>query len=210
MFLRATCPGHTAPPHCLQVRTLIEGESLLNDASAFVLFEVLLEVMSIDSETPTVLGSILKATRLSVGGCVVGCLLGLLCALLISGTNDAVTEISIALSGMYIGYLFAQAMGFSGVLAVVVFGLLMCAVGSSYISPSTVGPKHRFMEQVHTACVWQRGLHPRVPSWRLAQRLLAFVGGLSGRGATSTSTSTSASVCTSNSATSTQKALGQL
>ena len=131
-----------------QVRTLIEGESLLNDASAFVLFEVLLEVMNPTVQTPSVLSALTHCARLSVGGVAVGVAFGVLCALLLSCTNDTVTEISIALFGMYLGYYIAQSMGYSGVLSVVIFGLMMCALGASYISPTSLEPKHRFMEQL--------------------------------------------------------------
>ena len=49
---------------------------------------------------------------------------------------------------MYLTYIVAEWLGVSGVLAVVILGLIMSAVGSSYISPGSLKAKDIFMDQL--------------------------------------------------------------
>ena len=79
-------------------RTLIEGESLLNDASAFVIFEVLLSVLESGASEIPISHSVGTAARLSIGGLGVGLFCGFVCAVLLTTTSDPVLEISIALA----------------------------------------------------------------------------------------------------------------
>ena len=108
------------PPRLL---ALVQGESLLNDATSLVLFRV--AVTAAAAGAVTVGGAAAQFVRLGAGGAVVGLGLAYLIAQLRRRTDDAVLETSIALLTPYTVYVVAEAFGTSGVTAVVVAGLYL-------------------------------------------------------------------------------------
>ncbi len=119
-----------------KVATLIEGESLINDGTAIVAFELCLEsVLGIERSPAEIIA---YGARLSLGGPAIGILAGMIgCYALSCVFNDPVAEITMTLLLAYGTFVIctidAQV---SGVLAVVFLGLWLSFYGRGKISPS--------------------------------------------------------------------------
>ncbi|HWT77331.1 MAG TPA: cation:proton antiporter, partial [Candidatus Methylomirabilis sp.] len=114
---------------------LVESESLLNDGTAIVLFNLILGfVLAGQFDTPTVVGGFI---RVSAGGILVGLGLGWATSLIISRVDDYLIETTLTTVLAYGSYLVADQLGVSGVLAVVAAGLINGSVGRSGMSPTT-------------------------------------------------------------------------
>lgn len=101
--------------------TLMEGESLLNDATTVVLFLLLLGSISAPGPASAWQEVGLEFLRLVLGGLAVGLLTGLLAGWLIRWLDQAVI---ISLLAAYAGYLLAETQfGVSGVMASLACGL---------------------------------------------------------------------------------------
>ncbi|HEY9728941.1 MAG TPA: sodium:proton antiporter [Chroococcales cyanobacterium] len=114
-------------PHKLV--TLVEGESLLNDDVALVLFSLILTVHSTGSLSP--LDVVQRFLFVLIGGALVGLALGYLSVGLFSQTDDPLSVIlltvAVALGAFQVGEFFHV----SGVVAVVVSGLIVGNLGLS-------------------------------------------------------------------------------
>ncbi len=108
------------PPRLL---ALVQGESLLNDATSLVLFRV--AVTAAAAGTVSVGGAAAQFVRLGAGGALVGLGLAALVAQLRRRTDDIVLETAISLLTPYAVYVVAEVCGTSGVTAVVVAGLYL-------------------------------------------------------------------------------------
>ena len=120
-----------------RLRVALEGESLVNDGVAVVLFVVALAVFERRVlDAPGVLGLFLWLTG---GGLLVGAGVGLLTRRLL-GIVARPVQIAITVAVAYAAYLLAQWIGASGLLAVIATSLLL---GTAY-QPSTHHQVHRF------------------------------------------------------------------
>ena len=108
------------PPRLL---ALVQGESLLNDATSLVLFRV--AVTAAAAGAVSIGGAAAQFVRLGAGGALVGLGLAFLVGQLRRRTDDAVLETAISLLTPYTVYVVAEAFGTSGVTAVVVAGLYL-------------------------------------------------------------------------------------
>jgi NhaP-type Na+/H+ or K+/H+ antiporter len=128
-----------------QLATLIEGESLLNDGTAIVIFIVLKDVVISDLETgDTDLdwgATFIKFLYVALGGPVVGYMFGIALVFCINVVyNDAVVEITSTLVAAYLCFYTAeQYLKVSGVLAVVILGLYVNTYGRATMGHQ-VGP----------------------------------------------------------------------
>ena len=112
--------------------TLVEGESLLNDGVAIVLFNILLAV-ALGGELSIAVGF---ADFLIVffGGALLGALLGLLAALALPWLNR-LPAAALSLAVAYGGFVLADdVLGFSGVMATVAAGLVLGGLAPSRAS----------------------------------------------------------------------------
>jgi len=132
----------TSAPEELGV--VLEGESLLNDASGFVLFSMFLKYATKDMplDARFVCTEALKDMLvLGTGGAAVGVLFGLGLIYLLnlmrrSGLKKK-PEVSLSVAMAYLCFYVAQGpAGFSGPIAVVVSGLLVNAIGKAELSPA--------------------------------------------------------------------------
>ena len=118
-----------------RLATLIEGESLLNDGTAMVLFLVLFDIVE-GKETNA--GEITgRFFRLSLGGIVLGILGGMCVSFLLSRIyNNAVLEVNTTIFCSYIIFWIAEGspLHVSGILAIVALGLYMTNTGKTRIS----------------------------------------------------------------------------
>ena len=130
-----------------RLTTLIEGESLLNDGTAVVLFNVVL-VLALASvghageHEFSLVGAFLEFVVEVAGGLLVGAALGYLAARLIAQVDDYLIEITVTTIAAYGSYLVADTISiggfhFSGVLAVVAAGLISGHQGPRGMSPTT-------------------------------------------------------------------------
>ena len=120
-----------------RLRVALEGESLVNDGVAVVLFVVALAVVERHVlDAPGVVGLFLWLTG---GGLAVGAGVGLLTRRLL-GIVSRPVQIAVTVAAAYAAYLLAEWIGASGLLAVIATSLLL---GSAY-QPTTHHQVHRF------------------------------------------------------------------
>jgi CPA1 family monovalent cation:H+ antiporter len=113
------------------LRTLMEGESLFNDALAIVLYIIAVEV-AFGDEVVTVQSAVFEFGREVSLGIVAGTAVGLLAHRLMATLDDHLVEITLSLVTAYGAYLLADRFGGSGVIAVVAAGLLIGNYGTHF------------------------------------------------------------------------------
>ncbi len=111
------------------LRTLMEGESIFNDALAIVLYLIAVEV-AFGEETVTFQDAVVEFGTEVVVGTAVGLLVGFGAHRLMSALDDHLVEIMLSLVTAYGAYLIADRLHGSGVIAVVVAGLLIGNYGT--------------------------------------------------------------------------------
>ncbi len=115
---------------------LVEGEALLNDAAAIVLFVVLLG-MIVQGREPDILGGAIEFVTSFVGGAVFGALAGrVLLQLTPIARDDRLAEATLTVALAYLTFIAAERLlHVSGVVAVLSAGLIVSAFGRSRITP---------------------------------------------------------------------------
>ena len=115
---------------------LVEGEALLNDAAAISLFVVLLG-MIVTGREPDAIAGLSEFAVSFVGGGVVGFFAGRLLIWIIPRLgDDRLAEATLTLAFAYLAFIAAERLfHVSGVVAVLVSGLALSALGPSRISP---------------------------------------------------------------------------
>ncbi len=106
-----------------RVVAIAEGESLINDGTALVLYRV--GVVAVVAGTYSVWEAGLRFVWSTAGGVAVGLGVGYLIAELRRRLDDPPVEVTIALLSGYFAYLPAAALGVSGVISVVTVGVYM-------------------------------------------------------------------------------------
>lgn len=118
--------------------TIIEGESLLNDAAAIALFAILIGILT--HERQWEYGMVIKDfSRLFLGGALAGYLMGRIACYMFRALRGWPTaEISLTLAVAYLAYIVSEHfLGVSGVVATVMAGLVIGSVGRTHISANT-------------------------------------------------------------------------
>jgi len=121
-------------PRRLQV--LLEGESLLNDGTAIVLFNLMLAfALTGKFDLASGMGQFFVV---SVGGILVGAVAGMVVSQLIGRIDNYLVETTLTTVLAYGSYLAAEyLLGVSGVLAVVTAGIVAGQLGPRGMSPTT-------------------------------------------------------------------------
>jgi len=115
--------GNFKVPHKLKI--LVEGESLLNDATAIIAFSIALIAMNATSTiTAEFIGT--KVVAVICGAAIVGAVLGLLSFTLLRMSEDPLVESAILMLTAYGSYVVAEMFHFSGILAVIV-AIVLCS-----------------------------------------------------------------------------------
>lgn len=125
--------------------TLIEGESLLNDGTAIVIFMVFFSAIT---GTASDTNAIAEFGRVAFGGTLIGLIIaGVVIAWVKRVFNDALVEISVIIAAAYLTFFVAEHfLHMSGVLGLVALGLAMASVGKTRISPEVQHFLHEFWE----------------------------------------------------------------
>jgi Na+:H+ antiporter len=104
------------------LRTIVDGESLLNDGTGLVLFA--LAVRAVEAGVGTSEAVALFVGTIAVSG-VVGVAGGLVAARLIRATNERTIQLAVSLVTAYGTYQLADVVGLSGILATVIAGIAL-------------------------------------------------------------------------------------
>jgi len=125
--------------------TLIEGESMLNDGTAIVLFMLFFTMVSGGASDTS---PIMEFLKVAIGGILVGVIIGSLSIRWVRKVfNDALVEISVIVAAAYITFFICEHfLHVSGVLGLVALGLAMASVGKTRISPEVEHFLHEFWE----------------------------------------------------------------
>src|SRR5438132_1454175 len=102
---------------------IVEGESLVNDGTALVLYRV--AVVAVVSGSFSIWEAGFRFVWTAAGGIAVGLVVGYLIAAVRRRLDNPPVEVTIALLSGYFAYLPASALNVSGVLAVVTVGVYM-------------------------------------------------------------------------------------
>jgi CPA1 family monovalent cation:H+ antiporter len=113
---------------------ILEGESLVNDASALLALEFGI-AMLVRGQAPAVVSGLLRLAYLSAVGLVVGLLIGVIVNWIERRIDVAPIEIALSILTPYAAYLAADSIRASGVLAVVACGLYLSRRSSGFFSP---------------------------------------------------------------------------
>ena len=113
---------------------LVEGESVLNDGTALVIFSLLLPI----AEGAHMQYALATARFVIVvaGGLSIGAVCGWAAAWLVGWTSDHLVELGLTVILAYGSFLIAQALGVSGVIACVVAGLVFASQSRRKLSSS--------------------------------------------------------------------------
>jgi NhaP-type Na+/H+ or K+/H+ antiporter len=126
-----------------RLSTLIEGESLLNDGTAVVVFMVILEIShGVELSAVDIIGMF---CRLSFGGPALGIAAGIFLSMLLSRIhNNGVLEVNSTIFVSYLTFYVAEntSLHVSGILALVALGLYMTNTGKTQISAESEHSVH--------------------------------------------------------------------
>jgi monovalent cation/hydrogen antiporter len=115
--------------------TIVEGESLVNDATALVAYKF--AVAAVVSGSFSLAEASGRFVLNAVVGVAIGLAIGFVIARLRKALDDAPTEITISLVTPYFAYLPAEALGVSAVLAAVTAGIYLGWRSPELITPAT-------------------------------------------------------------------------
>ena len=128
-----------------QLQILLEGESLLNDGTAIVIYNLML-LIALGVKDFSLSSTTIDFIRVAGGGLVIGAILSSVIASIINRINDHLIEITLTMVAAYGSYLIAESFHTSGVLAVVAAGLVTGNIGFRRMSPTTRIALNHFWE----------------------------------------------------------------
>ena len=120
-------------PRRLQV--LLEGESLFNDGTAIVMFNLVVDIALAGSFN--LLDTATNFLTVAGGGALIGIALGMLVSQIIRRIDDPLVETTLTTVLAFGAYVLAEVLHVSGVLAVVAAGIVNGNVGPRGMSPTT-------------------------------------------------------------------------
>lgn len=130
------------------LRALVEGESLFNDATGVVLFTILFEAIDKGKDL-SVAGASVSFITVSLGGLALGAVLGWVAFVLLNRLEDHLLENAICLALAYGAFWLAEVIHLSGVIATVMAGLFIGNVGRRLsMSPKTTDTVETFFESI--------------------------------------------------------------
>lgn len=123
-----------------RLQVLVEGESLLNDGTAVVIFTLAVAIATGGAiEAPSPLSLISQFLLMVGGGVIIGLLVALGVTAIMRRVNDPATEITLTMIAAYGSFALAESLGVSGVIATVSAGMLC----GSYAERMAMSPATR-------------------------------------------------------------------
>jgi len=122
---------HVNPPH--RIRKVLEGESLLNDASALLTYKLAVGAVAVG--TFSIMGALPTFALVFFGSIVVGWLVAWVPVVLTRHINDASTAVILQFVTTFGVWLLAERLGLSGVITIVVMGFTTARLTSHPMSP---------------------------------------------------------------------------
>jgi len=119
-----------------QLLILLEGESLFNDGTAIVIFNLMIAI-ALGATEFSVTGLVTNFILTAGGGIIVGAIVSWIMSYIIRLVNNHLIEVTLTTVAAYGSYLIAEEIHVSGVLAVVVAGLVIGNLGERGMSPTT-------------------------------------------------------------------------
>jgi Na+:H+ antiporter len=119
-----------------RLETLVEGESLLNDGTAIVIFTIILAAAMAGGEF-SIWDGIVDFLRFAIGGLLIGTVIGYVVARILYYIDDVVVEMTLTTCLAFGSFLIAEQFQVSGVLAVLMAGLMHGRMGFSNMSERT-------------------------------------------------------------------------
>jgi Na+/H+ antiporter len=119
-----------------RVVTILEGETLLNDTTAFVTYRMAVRAAMIGGLF-SFREAALRFVLIAAGGIAVGLVIGWLLGRSLRLRADPVAEVTFSLVTPFAAYLAAESVGASGVLSVVTSGFYLSRFGPRDLSPGT-------------------------------------------------------------------------
>jgi len=114
-----------------KLRTILEGESLFNDGTGVIIFSVILGLVT--GGTDLAIGyTVLKFILVTIGGTVIGGVVGFMAYRILKNIDDHLLEVAITVIMVFGTPILAEAFHCSGIIAVVVAGLIMGNYGRIY------------------------------------------------------------------------------
>ena len=134
-----------------RLETLVEGESLLNDGTAIVLFVLFAGLITPDGSS-SLSSAVLRFVYVVAGGAAVGYCTGkLLLYWMVKFGQEPLVQISLSIAAAYLSYLIAENMlHLSGVVSLVVLGTTLAAENRVLLQPKVA----EFLQQF-----WQLMAH---------------------------------------------------
>lgn len=111
-----------------RTQTILRAESLINDGTALALYAVLVGI-AVQGQSVSWWGTAVRFLLAYAGGVAIGAACGVVVVALRKRLRDRVLESALAVLTPFATYLPAQALGVSGVLAVVTCGLILSQAG---------------------------------------------------------------------------------
>lgn len=118
-----------------RLTTIVEGETLFNDAAALVSFNLLLVVYATGSLTAV--QGIREVLLVAIGGAMVGAVLGYLCLPIFVRLQDPLSSLLLTVALALGTFQIGQSLGVSGAVSVVVAGLIFGNLGLSRSSSAS-------------------------------------------------------------------------
>lgn len=112
---------------------LLDGESLMNDAAAIVLFGLFISMATVSNSDLNVIEGILKFLTVFVGGALLGVVAGYLAARVDRLINGVLITGTLTLAVAYGSFLAAEALHVSGVMSTLLAAIVMSATNEKHV-----------------------------------------------------------------------------
>jgi len=117
-----------------RLAVLLEGESLLNDATAIVLFGLFLSMATVTIESISAAEGVIEFLKVFSGGALLGLVIGYLAGVFSRLFCNILMTGMLTLIAAYGSFLAAEALQVSGVMSTLMAGIVMSLVGEKQMS----------------------------------------------------------------------------
>lgn len=131
-----------------RLMTLVDGESIFNDATAIVLFTIILGMFTgSHGASPDILGGVLKFIVVLAGGVGLGALIGWAGSFVLRiGKDDLLLQITVSLIMAYVSFIVADKIHLSGVMSTLGAGLVFRIRTEKVIRRSNIETMEHFWD----------------------------------------------------------------